>query len=178
MSQQTGSYDNLCQGSLDYMIIIYVWFTFTSTASIWLLLYTAYMARSTKQKIDQATGDWSDEESDVGDVNVTDDPNYEVRPPELKRRKKSSHLEDIAEDDESEASEGESYRKGSSYSFSTESKISTPSLISTNSSYSRSNSTAECFMSGNSLAVPSKSNLKRTESQSRADYVIRVTSYE
>ena len=48
------------------------------------------------------------------------------------------------------------------------------SLISGVSGYSRSSS--ECHnISRHSLAVPGKSNLRRTESQTRADYVLKVS---
>ena len=160
-----------------YMLIIYVWFSLVTSALAALLLYTVTMAAITRRRINQhgdshsvcSQGEGSEVEIEV------DCSNYEVVPQEVEKRRKTSHLADIAEDDESEGSEGEQGRKGSNYSVSNESKtVSTSSLISGASGYSRSSS--ECHqVSRHSLAVPGKSNLKRTESQTRADYVLKVS---
>ena len=160
-----------------YMLIIYVWFSLVTSAVAALLVFTVIMAALTHRRINQygdslslcSQGEGSEVEIQV------DCSNYEVVPHEVEKRRKTSHLEDIAEDDESEGSEGEQGRKGSNYSVSNESKtVSTSSLISGVSGYSRSSS--ECQnVSRHSLAVPGKSNLRRTESQTRADYVLKVS---
>ena len=159
-----------------YMIIIYVWFCMVNSAGVALLLCTVIMAFQTRRRMNQhrhSISEGSQGEGSEVEIEV-DCSNYEVVPQEVEKRRKTSHLEDIAEDDESEGSEGEQGRKGSNYSVSNESKtVSTSSLISGASVYSRSSS--ECHhVSRHSLAVPGKSNLKRTESQTRADYVLKV----
>ena len=164
-----------------YRLIIYVWFSLVTSAGTALMVFTLITAFQTRRRMNRhrdslsegSQGEASEVESEV------DCSNYEVVPTEVeKRRKTSSHLENIAEDDESEGSEGEQGRKGSNYSVSNESKtVSTSSLISGGSGYSRSSS--ECHnVPRHSLAVPGKSNLKRTESQTRADYILKVRRRE
>ena len=169
--------------SQHYITIITIWFSLVLSAGTALLLTTVIMALLTRRRMNQRRPSVSD--GSVGEASETgmevDCSIYEVVPQEVeKRRKTSSHLEDIAEDEESEGGEGEQGRKGSNYSvsrFSNESKtVSTSSLISGGSGYSRSSSDTQAhnLSSRHSLAVPGKSNLKRTESQTRADYVLKV----
>lgn len=171
MQEQRDTSHSLCPRPEDHIaiVIIYVWFILVTSAGAGIMIFTALMARITKYMMDHQDEDVS-EEPEPEDRSDFDLQHYVVVPQEIQRRKKSSQLADIAEDDESEISEGENYRKGSSYSVSNH----TISISSSPASFSRSLSTADCYTSGNSLTVPGKSTLKRTESQSRADYVLKV----
>ena len=108
-----------------FQLLLIVWFSLGASATTALLLFTVLRAFQTRRRMNQrrvSHCEGSQGEDSEPEIEV-DCSNYDVVPQEVEKRRKTSHLEDIAEDDESEASEGESYRKGSSYSFSTESKI-------------------------------------------------------
>ena len=157
-----------------YQLLIILWFSLVSATTTAIMVFTVLRACQTRRTMNErrpsSHSECSQGEGSEPDIEV-DCSNYVVVPEEVEKRRKTSHLEDIAEDEESEGEQG---RKGSNYSVSNESKtVSTSSLLSGGSGYSRSSS--ECHpVSRHSLAVPGKLNLRRTESQTRADYVLKV----
>ena len=177
-----------------FQILLIVWFSLGASATTALLLFTVLRAFQTQHRMNQrkvSHCEGSQGEDSEPEIEV-DCSNYDVVPQEVEKRRKTSHLEDIAEADESEEDQG---RKGSNYSVSNDSKtLSTSSLVSRSSAYSRSSS--ECHnvlqsditkfqegrprimsqsnLSRHSLTVPGKLNLRRTESQNMADYALKV----
>ena len=166
-----------------YQGLVIGWYTIIMVLNLFLIIFTMVKARLKAKEMDEAFGSLYDEYENDGYNDIDNYSMYQKMPEEYsdKRRQSepaSEELDVIDEDDEER-----DYFPSPSSSIHTENDTNieaqkTPDYFtfrrtSLERQYPRSNSTAECYPSRNSL-VPVKSSLKRTESQNRADYLIKV----
>ena len=176
-----------------YQALVLSWYTVIMVLNIFLIIFTMVKARLKAKEMDEAMGSLYDEYDNDGyyENDISDYSMYQKMPEEYsdKRRQSEAASDEVKEEDIDEDDEERDYFPSPSSSIHTENSNNgsidaqrTPDYFtfrrtSLERQYPRSNSTAECYPSRNSLVPGVKSSLKRTESQNRADYLIKVGTY-